>query len=229
MRQLVTLLFLLLGCWLQGQPLVLSGKVLHYKTNQPIVATVIFEKKPDAAVTVISESGPSGYQARIYYKAEYRVKVSAPGFVNAYRDINLNLDSSGITTHYDFSLVPIHINEILPFSHLLFDVGSARVLPQSFSELDKLAEILIENPGILIRLEGHTDNQGKGRKSMRLAKKRISAIRLYLIGKGVSGKRIKMKAFGGQKPLSASDDPEAHRANRRVEIRVIGMEPEEND
>jgi outer membrane protein OmpA-like peptidoglycan-associated protein len=227
MKLLISILFLVSGFCLRAQPLLLSGKVLHYKTGLPIPATVVFEKKPDASVTVISKSDASGYHARIYYRAEYRVKVSSPGFVNEYRDVNLNLDSALFQTKWDFSLVPIHLNEVLPFSHLLFEVGSARVLPQSFSELDRLAEILGENPGIRIRLEGHTDNQGKGRKSMRLAKRRIASIREYLIGKGINGARIKMKAFGGQKPLSQSDAPEAHRANRRVEIRVIGMDPEE--
>jgi outer membrane protein OmpA-like peptidoglycan-associated protein len=90
-------------------------------------------------------------------------------------------------------------------------------------ELNMLNEILKENSSLIIRLEGHTDNKGKSRSSTSLAKRRIKSVRKFLTSKGINPDRIMLKAFGGGNPLFKNGTPESHQANRRVEIRIIGM------
>ena len=208
-----------------AQPLQVSGIVTSYKSKKVIPATVIFEKQPDASVTIISESDSDGYHARIYYRAPYTVKISSPGFVSDFQDIDLNADSLKERSSFSFrfSLVPIHIGEILPFRDLLFDVKSYKITESSFPELKRLVEILSENPTIKIQLEGHTDSQGKSRKARKLAMNRIRSIREFLVSNGISSKRIKLKAFMGQHLVTTGDVPDARRVNRRVEIRIIEM------
>jgi outer membrane protein OmpA-like peptidoglycan-associated protein len=81
--------------------------------------------------------------------------------------------------------------------------------------------MLISNPKIKIRLEGHTDNMSNGNKSKKLAQKRIKSIKSWLVEKGISGKRIQLKAMGAEKRLTSVDALNARKINRRVEIRVI--------
>jgi len=220
-------LFNLLGLTLSciAQNLTVKGFVTSYKSNQYVHSTVVLEKQPDASVTVISESGPSGYHAKIIYKAQYLIKVSSPGFINSY--LNLNLDDDSLkdksVIFRNFALVPIQLYEILPFREILFEVTSFKITQQSIPELDHLVEILTNNPGIKIQLEGHTDTQGKGRKSMKLARRRIQTIKEYLVSKGVESKRIRLKAMAGENRSFFSDSDEGRKGNRRVEIRVIGV------
>jgi outer membrane protein OmpA-like peptidoglycan-associated protein len=77
------------------------------------------------------------------------------------------------------------------------------------------------NPTMIIQLEGHTDPQGDARKQMKLSKNRVEAVKKYLILRDVSGSRIKTVAFGGTQPISTAKTAEAHRLNRRVEMRVL--------
>ena len=186
---------------------------------------MVFEKQPDASVTIISESGDAGFHAKIIYKAQYLIKVSAPGFVSSYSILDLEADSvkDKLILFRNFSLVPIQLNEILPFRDLLFEVTSYKITDQSFPELDRLVEILSENPTIKIQLEGHTDTQGKSRKSMKLAKQRIQSIKDYLLAKGIESRRIRVKAMAGENRVYSIDAPDARKANRRVEIRIIGL------
>jgi OmpA-OmpF porin, OOP family len=208
-----------------SQPLQVSGIVTSYKSKQIIPATVIFEKQPDASVTIISESDSDGYHARIYYRAPYTIKISSPGFISDFQDIDLNADSLKDKSEFSFQfcLVPIHIGEILPFRDLLFDVKSYKISESSIPELKRLVEILSENPTIKIKLEGHTDSQGKSRKARKLAMNRIKSIRGFLVSNGISQKRIKLKAFMGQPLVTSGEVPDARRVNRRVEIRIIEL------
>jgi len=78
-----------------------------------------------------------------------------------------------------------------------------------------------DEKGMVIQLEGHTDYLGDAKQNMRLSEERVVAVRDYLVDKGISKTRIKTKAFGGTQPLSRDNTPEAHRLNRRVELRVL--------
>jgi OmpA-OmpF porin, OOP family len=49
----------------------------------------------------------------------------------------------------------------------------------------------------------------------------VDAVKEYLVSKKVNKNRIKTKAFGGTSPLSRDNTPEAHRLNRRVELRIL--------
>ena len=78
-----------------------------------------------------------------------------------------------------------------------------------------------ENPKMVIQLEGHTDFLGDSRANMRLSQQRVESVKSYLADHGISKTRIRTKAFGGTQPLSRDNTPEAHRLNRRVEVRIL--------
>jgi len=208
-----------------SQPLQISGIVTSYKSKKVIPATVIFEKQPDASVTIISQSDSDGYHARIQFRAPYTVKISSQGFVSDFQDIDLNADSLKDKSEFSlrFSLIPIHIGELLPFRDLLFDVKSFKINDSSIPELKRLVKVMTENQSVKIQLEGHTDSQVKSRKARKLAMKRIRSICDFLVSNGISQKRIKLKAIIGQHLVTTSDVPDARRVNRRVEIRIIDL------
>ncbi|NJM26972.1 MAG: OmpA family protein [Bacteroidia bacterium] len=74
---------------------------------------------------------------------------------------------------------------------------------------------------MVIQLEGHTDYQGDPKDNLKLSQQRVNAVKEYLVGRGIKSGRVKTKAFGGSMPLSRDDTPEAHRMNRRVELRIL--------
>jgi OOP family OmpA-OmpF porin len=43
----------------------------------------------------------------------------------------------------------------------------------------------------------------------------------YLVSRGVAKNRIVPKAFGGSMPFSKENTEEAHKLNRRVEVRIL--------
>ena len=99
-----------------------------------------------------------------------------------------------------------------------FKTGSSEILPQYQSELDEAILVLNNNPDVKVRLDGHTDNQGKPQANMVLSENRAKAARDYMVAKGIAADRLTTKGFGLTKPI-ATNNTEAGRAlNRRVEL-----------
>jgi outer membrane protein OmpA-like peptidoglycan-associated protein len=101
-----------------------------------------------------------------------------------------------------------------------FERGKAVLLENSYTELDRVAEVLIENPKIKIELSGHTDNQGSAKLNLELSKERVAVVENYLVAKGVDKSRIKGKGYGGTKPIASNASEETRKLNRRVEFKI---------
>jgi len=111
-------------------------------------------------------------------------------------------------------------------SEVLFDSGKANLKPESFSSLDKVANILVQNvPENNIGIEGYTDNQpikhSKWKSNWELSAHRALSVLEYLEGKGVSPERLSASGYGEYKPVAANDAIEGRQLNRRVEIVIL--------
>lgn len=113
----------------------------------------------------------------------------------------------------------ITIENYIP-KNVQFDRAKTEILPESFPELDRLAEYLVDNPQYKIKIEGHTDNVGDAKKNLDLSNSRARAVAAYLIKKGVSHERLSAEGFGGSRPLVKSNGRKYHPENRRVEFIV---------
>ena len=82
---------------------------------------------------------------------------------------------------------------------------------------------MLQNPGLRISIEGHTDNRGDKSHNLNLSKKRAEAVAQWLIQNGVAANRIESLGFGDASPV-ADNQTEAGRAlNRRTAFRIIGL------
>ena len=115
----------------------------------------------------------------------------------------------------------VAVGNVIRLDNLIFQVGRTKIGPESYEELDVVAKMMRDNGSMVIQLEGHTDYQGDAKENLKLSQGRVDAVRSYLASKGIQKNRIKTKAFGGSQPLSREDTPEAHRMNRRVELRIL--------
>jgi outer membrane protein OmpA-like peptidoglycan-associated protein len=113
------------------------------------------------------------------------------------------------------------VGQVMRLNNLIFQVSKSKIDPDSYPELDVVVNMMKENTSMIIQLEGHTDYQGNANDNMRLSQLRVAAVKNYIVSKKIAKNRIKTKAFGGTQPLSREDTPEAHRVNRRVELRIL--------
>jgi len=105
--------------------------------------------------------------------------------------------------------------------NLFFASNSARILPSSQSEIQKLYEWLIQKPEIGLEIHGHTDQVGSAQANQILSLQRAKAVYDTLVAKGISADRLRFKGFGESQPLVETEMTEADRAqNRRTEFQL---------
>ena len=123
----------------------------------------------------------------------------------------------------DIALQPIEVNASVVLNNIFFDVNKFELKPESQVELDKLVQLLNENPLIKIEISGHTDNAGKPADNLVLSNNRAKAVIKYLSGKGIATLRLSSKGYGETKPVADNKTEEGKARNRRTEMKVISQ------
>jgi OmpA-OmpF porin, OOP family len=204
-----------------------EGKVYHAATKEPIVARITYQSLPYGnKIGVINNSS---YSFPMFDGEKYALIVEASGFAPAKYMLDPSQANSQLRIVKDIELSnnepttePTHpVGEVLRLNNVIFEVGKSKIDPESFTELDLVVKMMSENPKMVIQLEGHTDYLGNAKENLKLSQQRVEAVRSYLAQQGIAKTRLKTKAFGGLQPLSRDNTPEAHRLNRRVEVRIL--------
>lgn len=105
---------------------------------------------------------------------------------------------------------------------VLFASGKYELLNTAKMKLDQVAEALkAQDADKRIVVEGHTDSQGSDAVNQPLSLNRASAVREYLVSRGVSSEKISAVGLGSSRPITDNKTAENRANNRRVEI-VIG-------
>ena len=110
---------------------------------------------------------------------------------------------------------------------VFFDTGKATIQSKSLPLLDAVAKVIAAHQELkLVRIEGHTDNQGSPGTNRKLSKARAEAVRRYLIEHGVAEERLEAKGLGPDKPIAPNKTPTGRATNRRVEFTVVQPDAE---
>jgi outer membrane protein OmpA-like peptidoglycan-associated protein/tetratricopeptide (TPR) repeat protein len=143
----------------------------------------------------------------LFYSSAYALSSAAP-------------DSTYIK---NIALEPIKLASNFVFTQVLFDNNSYALLPASLPELNKLVQILEENPSMHIQISGYTDNIGKAADNLVLSSNRAKSIVNYLSGKGIATERLTYKGFGSDNPIATNETPEGRALNRRTSFTITRL------
>jgi outer membrane protein OmpA-like peptidoglycan-associated protein len=111
---------------------------------------------------------------------------------------------------------------IVNMSDVLFDFNKSTLRPAAREKLAKISGIILSHPGLLLEVDGYTDNIGSEDYNMKLSERRAGGVRSYLIGEGISRDNISAKGFGKDNPVASNANAAGRQKNRRVEMVVSG-------
>lgn len=114
-------------------------------------------------------------------------------------------------------------------NNIYFPMGRHYPRKESFPELNKLVEIMLDNEQLAIQIEGHVccvvgvpDAYDLDSRQMDLSVNRARFIYEYIIARGVEPERVKYVGYGRSRPVIENEQTEDDaNANRRVEIRIL--------
>ena len=203
--------------------------VLNLKNEKPIQfvgkQSKWFTKKANFTANnnerflVISNCHPTRYfkQRDYYFEADEAVKWKKTD-INYLVD-NVYLVRRGVSANTLLSNTKKSIDKIV-LEHLVFNHDEAKILQQSFQQLDSVA-IYFKTNNVKILITGHTDNVGNAAYNIKLSKQRAEAVKAYLVAKGVFAENISTNGKGSTEPIASNENEKGRKENRRVEIQVI--------
>ena len=108
---------------------------------------------------------------------------------------------------------------------IYFDLNKANIRPDAALELEKLYNLMLQNPNLKIEVRSHTDSRQSAKYNLKLSAKRALATVKWLVSKGIAPERLSGKGFGESQLLNDCADgvpcSEAeHQRNRRSQFIV---------
>ena len=207
-----------------ARTLYVKGKVYDIKTGKGLPCAVeLIDNTNQQAVTNVQTDETGNYFMTLPVGKDYTLTVNRKGYLFFSEIFPLSKSEPDSTYNKDIPLKPIELNASLVLKNIFFETNSAQLQQISMIEINKLLQLMTENPTLKLQINGHTDNTGQPATNLKLSSNRAKAVVDYLVGKGIDIKRLVYKGFGETKPV-ADNKTEAGRAqNRRTEFVVIGQ------
>jgi outer membrane protein OmpA-like peptidoglycan-associated protein len=115
---------------------------------------------------------------------------------------------------------------VLP--NVQFYTNSANLIPTSLSDIQQLAQHLIDTPELDAIVIGHTDNVGEAQSNLKLSQRRAETVRNVIISMGVEANRLTAIGKGDKEPKADNNTEEGRLMNRRVEVQLVQTVLNEN-
>ena len=123
---------------------------------------------------------------------------------------------------YDKSLLTeLDLPGTMVVLNIEYEVGSYQINENSFQQIQNVAQAMLNNPQMKIKVHGHTDDVGKDEANIILSKQRADEVKRKLIEMGIDSKRIEVIGHGESLPLLPNTSDENRKKNRRTEFEVI--------
>ena len=97
-----------------------------------------------------------------------------------------------------------------------FEFDSAELTVSARSTLNRQSAFLSVNPDLMIVIEGHADERGTREYNLALAERRATAVRDYLVAKGMNSARVRTVSYGKERPAVVGSDEVSWAKNRRA-------------
>jgi outer membrane protein OmpA-like peptidoglycan-associated protein len=107
---------------------------------------------------------------------------------------------------------------VVTLDDALFGPAPAHLTPDGMRAVQKLADVLAQDPQRPLMVEAFTDNTGGSAQTQQLSELRANAVRAALVGLGVAPARIATRGYGEAHPVGPNDSALNRQHNRRVEI-----------
>lgn len=134
------------------------------------------------------------------------------------------LDKAETDTTYRVTirLDSLELNKTFVLENIYYDLDKYDIRPDAAIELNKLVEILQDNPTLTIELSSHTDSRASDSYNMTLSQRRAESAVNYLISRGIAAERMIAKGYGErQLIIPNAKTEEEHQRNRRTEFTIL--------
>jgi peptidoglycan-associated lipoprotein len=101
-----------------------------------------------------------------------------------------------------------------------FDFDQSDLRSEDRTILDAKVPILQSNTGVMLTIQGHTDERGSDEYNLALGQRRAATVKRYLVDHGIADSRLQTITYGEERPVAQGSDESAWAQNRRAEFEI---------
>ncbi|MCW3463327.1 OmpA family protein [Chitinophaga nivalis] len=206
------------------QTLYVKGYVYDTLSHARLTANIdVIDLQGGYTIAAVRTNENGDFLAPLPVGKDYAFHVNKKGYLFYSDNFSLKTHNPGIPFEKNIPLQPLAANASIILHNIFFDSKAYDLKPASLTELNKLVNLLQDNPTVKIEIAGHTDNVGSDKDNLLLSENRAKAVVKYLTGKGIAASRLTAKGFGETQPIATNDTEDGRAANRRTVFRIISM------
>lgn len=209
---------------MRPQPsIVVEGIVTNAKTKSPVDAYVMVEdiKTGELIATNKSNSVTGKYLVVLPAGTTYSVSANKENFFFYSQRFDVPMTSSFKEIKKDIPLKPIEKGTKVVINNIFFETGKAALSNESRLELQKVIDLMRQNPSMKIEVGGYTDNVGDDASNTKLSQDRAKSVCDYLVKGGIAPARLQAKGYGKTNPVADNGTEDGRQANRRTEFVIL--------
>lgn len=207
-----------------NRTLYVKGKVIDKKTNKTLPSSVeLTDNTSNQVLMKVLTDEVGEYFITLPTGKDYTFTVNRKGYLFYSEQYELSKKEADSVYKKDIYLQPVELNAVFTFNNIQFANNVYRLPSAGQIELDKLLQVLIENPSLKVAISGHTDTIGKAEDNLKLSTNRASSIVDYLVSKGIAINRLSFTGYGANQPVADNHTEEGRAKNRRTTFTVTGL------
>lgn len=206
-----------------------SGKIKTGDNNE-ITNDIVIElhdPKTDAVIGKIHPDSLGNFSMRAV-PGDYALLVKSQNYKESKHTIFIPKNESfDLVLNINLVSKQVESGEYIQIKAIFFAYNSYELSRESQIELERLYNVMMENPAMYVEVVGHTDSRGSAQYNKGLSIKRSQAAINYLVNKGIEKERFVSKGAGEEEHIAreknadGSYNDEGLRLNRRVEIKIL--------
>lgn len=199
-----------------------KGNVFDAKTKAGLPSAVeLIDLGSAQSISKVQTDENGNYLITLPVGKNYAFNVNRKGYLFYSENFSLINKDTDTTYIINIPLIPIEINASIVLKNIFFESKKSELNPESLIELDKVVQLLKDNPTIKIEIGGHTDNVGTPADNLLLSNNRAKSVIGYLLNKGIPINRLTAKGYGETKPVADNKTESGRAKNRRTELKII--------
>ena len=200
-----------------------KGKVFDAKTKDGLPSSVeLTDINTRQLISKVQTDEDGNYLTTLPIGKDYAFNVSRTGYLFFSENYNLSDNKNDSVFSADIPLQPIEAGAEIVLKNIFFDTKKTDLKPASMIELDKVIQLMNDNPRLVILISGYTDNVGNDADNLKLSTDRaLSVVHYLLASKQIAKERLQYKGFGASKPIADNNTEQGKALNRRTELSVI--------
>lgn len=167
------------------------------KTKQGLPSNVeLIDLSTAQTISNVQTDEEGNYLITLPVGKNYAFNVNRKGYLFFSENFMLLQKENDSAYNINIPLTPIEVNASIVLKNIFFDTKKTELKSESLIELDKVVQLMKENPTLKIEISGHTDNVGKPADNLLLSNNRAKAVINYLLSKGIAATRLSFKGMG---------------------------------